>query len=52
MVDAGAGGARLKALCGTQALGWAGGHSINAAIGQVQAAVATIQADGREAVTV
>lgn len=52
VVDAGARGNRWKAFCSTQALGWAGGHGVNAAIGQVQAAVATVQADGREAVIV
>lgn len=52
VVDAGAGGARWKALCAPQALGWAGGHAVNATVGQVQAAVATVQADGRKAVII
>lgn len=52
VVDAGAGGAGRQAFCGGQALGRAGGHAVDAAAGQVQAAVATVQADGREAVIV
>lgn len=52
VVDAGAGGACWKTFCSAQALGWAGGHGVNTAIGQVQAAVATVQADGWEAVIV
>lgn len=52
VVDAGAGGARWKAFGGTQALSRAGGHGVDTAIGQVQAAVATVQADGREAAIV
>lgn len=52
VVDAGAGGAPRKAFRGTQALGRAGGHGITTAVGQVQAAVATVQADGWEAAIV
>lgn len=46
VADAGAGGARQQAPVGTQALGRAAGQGVIAAVGQVQAAAAAVQADG------
>lgn len=52
VADAGAGGARRQAPVGTEALSRTGGHGVVAAVGQVQAAAAAVQADGRAAVVV
>lgn len=52
MTDARAGGARWQAPCSTKALSRAAGHGVNTAIGQVQAAAATVQANGRAAVII
>lgn len=48
----GAGGARRQAPGGAEALSRTGGHGFVAAVGQVQAATATVQADRRAAVIV
>lgn len=45
----GAGWAGRHAACGTQALRWAAGQRVIAAVCQVQAAAAAVQADGRAA---
>lgn len=50
VADTGAGGARWQAP--TEALSRTAGHGVITAIGQVQAATATVQADGRAAVIV
>lgn len=52
VADAGAGGARRQAPVGTEALGRAAGQGVIAAVCQVQAAAAAVQADGRAAVIV
>lgn len=52
VADAGAGGASWQAPCSTEALRWTAGHGVIAAVGQVQAAAAAVQADGRAAVIV
>lgn len=50
VTDTGAGGASQQPPCGTEAL--AGRHGLLAAVSQVQAATAAVQADGRAAVIV
>lgn len=52
MTDTGAGGACRQAPSGTEALGRTGGHGVITSVGQVQAATATVQANGRAAVIV
>lgn len=49
VTHAGAGWAGRDAACGTQALRWAAGQRVVAAVCQVQAAAAAVQADGRAA---
>lgn len=52
VADTGAGGACRQAPVGTEALGRAAGQGVIAAVCQVQAAAAAVQADGRAAVIV
>lgn len=52
VTDAGAGGACRQAPSSTEALSRIAGHGVITAIGQVQAAAAAVQADGRAAVIV
>lgn len=48
----GAGWASWQGPCSTKALRWTAGQGVITAIGQVQAAAATVQADGRAAVII
>lgn len=52
VIDTGAGGASGQAPCSTEAPSRTAGHGVVKAIGQVQTATATVQANGREAVIV
>lgn len=52
VIDTGAGGASWQAPSSAEALSRTAGHGVITAIGQVQAATATVQADGRAAVIV
>lgn len=52
VADAGAGGTRRQAPRGTEASRRAAGHRVRAAIGQVQAAAAAVEANGRAAVII
>lgn len=52
VIDTGTGGASWQTSCGTEAPALASRHGIITAIGQVQTATATVQADGRAAVIV
>lgn len=52
VADTGAGGARRQAPVSTEALSRTAGHGVVTAVGQVQAAAAAVQADGRAAVIV
>lgn len=52
VIDTGAGGASWQAPGTTEALGRTGRQGVITAVGQVQAATAAVQADGRAAVIV
>lgn len=52
VIYTGAGGASWQHPCTAEALSWTAGYGVITAVGQVQAAAAAVQADGRAAVII